>query len=81
MEVGEIDDIARQRAEFQAAHAGHDTLHLVLFFVLCGTILLAQIGLVVWRRKSPRSYHLASLFLLWLIPAAFRSVPASAVID
>lgn len=39
---------------------------MIIFF----TIVMLQFGVQFWKRISPRSYNLATLFLMWLFPGA-----------
>ncbi|XP_014249948.1 RING finger protein 121 [Cimex lectularius] len=56
------------RIEFETKHKGHDVMHaeiLIIFFV---SVIVAQIGLVLWKRWKPKSYQLVTLTGMWLIP-------------
>ncbi len=50
----------------EAQHAGHATLHARLVWAMLALMLASQVGLVHWRRASPRSFRRATLLGAWL---------------
>lgn len=51
-------------------HKGHDSMHAQMFLIMFATLILAQVGLVQWRKLHVKSYQNVTLFLMWLVPAA-----------
>ena len=49
-------------------HAGHESMHSAMFFILIFAMLGAQVGLHAWKSRYPRSYHMVSLGGLWAFP-------------
>lgn len=47
-------------------HAGHATLHARLVWAMLLLMISSQVGLVYWRRASPRSFRRATLLGAWL---------------
>ncbi|KCV71227.1 hypothetical protein, variant [Fonticula alba] len=50
-------------------HTDHGRMHLLLFGLYALTLAGAQAGLVLWHRRSPRTFRLASAAGVWFIPA------------
>ncbi|CAL5224408.1 g7090 [Coccomyxa viridis] len=42
---------------------------VVIFYLILLTVIAAQSGLVMWKKRHKRSYELATLMGLWLVPA------------
>ncbi|XP_017786545.1 PREDICTED: RING finger protein 121 [Nicrophorus vespilloides] len=49
-------------------HKGHDQMHAEMVLILVFTLIVAQFALIEWKRRSYRSYSIATLIGLWLIP-------------
>uniref|UniRef100_A0A914MSY5 RING-type domain-containing protein n=1 Tax=Meloidogyne incognita TaxID=6306 RepID=A0A914MSY5_MELIC len=58
----------REHEELHRKHQGHDAMHAEMFIVFIVSMVIAQICLMIWRRKHVRSYQIATLLGLWLIP-------------
>lgn len=52
-------------------HRGHEAMHAEMFIVLLVTMVIAQIALVQWKKRWPKSYQMATLFGMWIIPFLF----------
>jgi RING finger protein 121 len=44
-------------------------MHSKMFVIFFAATILAQFGLVMWKRYHARSFHVVSLVGLWLVPA------------
>ncbi|KAK9496502.1 hypothetical protein O3M35_013199 [Rhynocoris fuscipes] len=49
-------------------HKGHDAMHTEMVIIFFVTIIIAQICLVEWKRREPKSYQLVTLAGMWVIP-------------
>ncbi|TPX46903.1 hypothetical protein SeMB42_g03524 [Synchytrium endobioticum] len=65
----EIDAIRNQQA-FLKQHAGHEQQHSQMALILIVLLIGSQFAIVVWKKRHPKSFDLASLVGFWLIPAA-----------
>lgn len=54
--------------EFLEKHRGHEQMHSSMLLIFVASIIVAQLLLMGWRRIHPKSFNLATLFGLWLIP-------------
>ncbi|KAJ3016427.1 hypothetical protein HKX48_004035 [Thoreauomyces humboldtii] len=61
------EQIAAQ-AKFQAEHAGHESQHAAMAWILISSLVLSQLSFVIWKRYHARSFHAATLLGLWLVP-------------
>ncbi|KAI9593812.1 hypothetical protein BDF19DRAFT_447002 [Syncephalis fuscata] len=60
-----------EEREFFKKHQGHEMQHFVMFVIFLGAIAGSQIVFFFWKRHHLRSFQLATVIGLWLIPAAF----------
>lgn len=58
----------REHEEMHRKHQGHDAMHAEMFIIFIIAMVVAQIFLTIWRKKHFRSYQIATLLGLWLIP-------------
>ncbi|XP_037933915.1 RING finger protein 121 [Teleopsis dalmanni] len=61
----------RLRAEHQLMHEkhkGHETMHSEMVLILFITLLVAQIILIEWKKRHNKSYFVATLLAMWIIP-------------
>lgn len=58
----------REHLLMHKKHLGHEGMHAAMFFVLIGTIAVAQIVLIAWKRRHQKSYQNVSMFCMWLVP-------------
>jgi len=49
-------------------HKGHEAMHTEMVFILVITVIVAQVALVEWKKRHQKSYQLATLFGMWIIP-------------
>lgn len=47
---------------FAQKHAGHEGMHAMMLLILIAAILIAQAGLIWWRKKSLKTYQNVSMF-------------------
>lgn len=65
------NDKARlQHLRVHLQHAGHDDMHAEMVLVLFVVTILAQVGLVFWRKNHFRSYQQVSMVGVWVFPFA-----------
>lgn len=56
-----------EHARMHAKHRGHEAMHAEMVLILIATLVVAQLLLVQWKQRHPRSYnvsHCASRFFL-----------------
>nr|XP_039252637.1 RING finger protein 121-like [Styela clava] len=70
-QLTEKEKIIAERLEMQRKHKGHETMHLEMIFILISTLIVSQIALVQWKNRHPKSYNIATLVGMWIIPLAF----------
>ncbi|KAL3120775.1 hypothetical protein niasHT_008067 [Heterodera trifolii] len=58
----------REHEEMHRKHRGHDAMHAEMFIIFIVSMVVAQIILMLWKRRHFRSYQFATLVGLWLIP-------------
>ncbi|KAI1728534.1 RING-H2 zinc finger domain-containing protein [Ditylenchus destructor] len=58
----------REHEALHAKHKGHDAMHAEMFLIFIIALAIAQIILVTWKRKHFKSYQIATLAGLWVIP-------------
>lgn len=61
--------MAAQRA-MELEHAGHEQQHSIMFLILIGAMVLAQLVLYGWKRYHEKSYQAATLVGLLFFPFA-----------
>jgi len=47
----------KERDDYLKEHEGHEDMHIEIFFVLVGVLTVTQIGMLVWRKHSPKSFQ------------------------
>ncbi|XP_033218077.1 RING finger protein 121 [Belonocnema kinseyi] len=68
---GDLTPEERMRMEhikMHELHRGHETMHFEMLFILLGTLIVAQIILVEWKKRHYRSYQFVTLIAMWIIP-------------
>lgn len=58
-------------AALKEKHKGHETMHLEMVLILLSTLIVSQIVLVQWKNRHPKSYNIATLVGMWIIPFGF----------
>lgn len=48
-------------------------MHAEMLLILFGTLIASQIIILIWKQRSPRSFHNMTLLGLWLIPAGLST--------
>lgn len=69
--VEELSKEERARYEHQKLHEihkGHEAMHMEMVLILIGSLVLAQILLIEWKRRHYRSYSIVTLLGMWLVP-------------
>ncbi|XP_069362369.1 E3 ubiquitin ligase Rnf121 isoform X2 [Maniola hyperantus] len=49
-------------------HRGHDSMHMKMVLILIGTLVVAQIIVVEWKKLHYRSYAFFTMVSMWSIP-------------
>jgi len=52
-------------------HKGHESMHAKMVLVMFGTLFAAQILLFMWQKRSKRTYNLATLIGMLVIPVCY----------
>ncbi|KAJ3089241.1 hypothetical protein HK102_006852 [Quaeritorhiza haematococci] len=60
--------ILEERQKFIHEHAGHEKQHAEMALILLGILFVSQFAIVAWKKYHIRSFNLASLVGLWLLP-------------
>ncbi|MEJ1274135.1 hypothetical protein NN561_005013 [Cricetulus griseus] len=50
-----------EHARMHAKHRGHEAMHAEMVLILIATLVVAQLLLVQWKQRHPRSYNLCSM--------------------
>ncbi|MGH0179101.1 UNVERIFIED_CONTAM: hypothetical protein FKN15_000756 [Acipenser sinensis] len=56
-----------------AKHRGHEAMHAEMVLILIATLVIAQLLLVQWKQRHPKSYNLVTLFQMWVVPLYFTT--------
>ncbi|KAJ3196272.1 hypothetical protein HK101_009537 [Irineochytrium annulatum] len=62
--------VLEDRKHFLDEHRGHEKQHAQMALILIGGLVVFQLLLLAWKRLRPRSFQLASLLGLWVVPPA-----------
>lgn len=57
--------------KLHARHKGHEAMHAEMFILLLVIMVIAQVALVQWKKRYPKSYQMATLAGMWIIPLLF----------
>ncbi|XP_075410168.1 E3 ubiquitin ligase RNF121-like isoform X2 [Tenrec ecaudatus] len=60
-----------EHARMHAKHRGHEAMHAEMVLILIATLVVAQLLLVQWKQRHPRSYNMVTLFQMWIVPLYF----------
>ncbi|KAM7538450.1 hypothetical protein Aperf_G00000070419 [Anoplocephala perfoliata] len=52
-------------------HRGHETMHLEIFLIVVFSTFGSQFALMFWKKYRPKSYHLFTLFGMWVVPICY----------
>ncbi len=59
------------REEFLVKHRGHEQLHAALLLGMLVFLVSAQVGLVYWKRRSPKTFELVTLVGMLALPPLY----------
>ncbi|KAJ1549849.1 hypothetical protein HK405_002116, partial [Cladochytrium tenue] len=62
--------VYEHRLQYMEEHRGHEQQHARMALVLMAALVGSQLLLLYWRRAHARSFQLASLLGLWVVPPA-----------
>lgn len=62
-----------EHARMHAKHKGHEAMHAEMVLILIVTLVIAQLVLVQWKQRHPKSYNLVTLFQMWVVPLYFTT--------
>uniref|UniRef100_A0A7M4FHV2 Ring finger protein 121 n=1 Tax=Crocodylus porosus TaxID=8502 RepID=A0A7M4FHV2_CROPO len=48
-----------EHARMHAKHRGHEAMHAEMVLILIATLVVAQLLLVQWKQRHPRSYNVS----------------------
>uniref|UniRef100_A0A2K5N5Z2 Ring finger protein 121 n=1 Tax=Cercocebus atys TaxID=9531 RepID=A0A2K5N5Z2_CERAT len=60
-----------EHARMHAKHRGHEAMHAEMVLILIATLVVAQLLLVQWKQRHPRSYNMVTLFHFFFVPLYF----------
>jgi len=63
-----VSEEEKRRMLFQMKHVGHEHQHLIMLLIFITAVVLAQFGLIVWKKRYPKNYQNTSLLGMWLVP-------------
>lgn len=63
----EREEIIR-KVNFLDQHKGHEGQHLEMILIFFTTLFASQLLISIWKKYHPRSYNMATLIGLWIIP-------------
>ena len=66
----EIESL-KEQIDFSIRHQGHENEHALAGLFIIIVLIASHVGINHWKKKSPSSYHLATLLGLWWIPFLF----------
>ncbi|XP_066257203.1 E3 ubiquitin ligase Rnf121 [Euwallacea similis] len=67
-ELSEEERVRYEHQKIHEMHKGHEKMHLEMILILFVTLLLAQVALIEWKRRYYRSYSIATLLGMWIVP-------------
>ncbi|XP_794833.2 RING finger protein 121 [Strongylocentrotus purpuratus] len=67
----EQERIRIQHQRMHEKHKGHEAMHAEMILILIATLFVAQILLVQWKQRHFKSYQMATMFGMWVIPVYF----------
>ncbi|XP_026240487.2 RING finger protein 175 [Urocitellus parryii] len=65
------DEWNLQQERMYKMHRGHESMHVEMILIFLCTLVVAQVVLVQWRQRHGRSYNLATLLQMWVVPLYF----------
>jgi RING finger protein 121 len=66
--MSSLADNEREHLLLHEKHRGHEGMHALMLLILIIAIILAQIGLIYWRKKSFKTYQNVSMIGMWCVP-------------
>ncbi|KNC96952.1 uncharacterized protein SPPG_07772 [Spizellomyces punctatus DAOM BR117] len=55
-------------ARFAEEHRGHEKQHATMALILIMGLIISQLGILVWKKYHIKSFQLATLLGLWIVP-------------
>uniref|UniRef100_A0A8C8ZVU4 Ring finger protein 121 n=1 Tax=Prolemur simus TaxID=1328070 RepID=A0A8C8ZVU4_PROSS len=70
-----------EHARMHAKHRGHEAMHAEMVLILIATLVVAQLLLVQWKQRHPRSYNVSHFLTAtsnsWLGLQEHTTMPAN----
>lgn len=70
-----------EHARMHAKHKGHEAMHAEMVLILIVTLVVAQLVLVQWKQRHPKSYNVRQRFTpvpfsrcVWMSSCAFKQI-------
>ncbi|KAI8893989.1 hypothetical protein BC833DRAFT_606603 [Globomyces pollinis-pini] len=60
--------MVKDRVAYLREHEGHEAQHSEMLLIILGGLIVSQIAMTVWKKYHIRSYNMATLTGLWLVP-------------
>ncbi|CAH0775031.1 unnamed protein product [Bemisia tabaci] len=67
-QLTEEEILREEHRKLHEAHRNHEFMHMEMTFIFILLVIVAQIGIVEWKRRHYRSYQLITLAGMWIIP-------------
>ncbi|XP_054159357.1 E3 ubiquitin ligase RNF121-like [Oppia nitens] len=66
--LSSLGEAQREHLLLHEKHRGHESMHALMLLILIAAIVVAQVVLIYWRKKSPKSYQNVSMIGMWFVP-------------
>jgi len=73
LNMSKFTDAQRSHLLLHLKHFGHEGMHAAMLLILILAIALAQIVLIVWKKKHFKSYQNFLLVCMWIVPFLIAS--------
>ena len=60
--ISSLPKAQREHLLMHEKHHGHEHMHAMMLLILLGSMFIAQILLILWKKKSFKTYQNASMF-------------------
>ena len=66
--LSSLPENEREHILLHQKHHGHEGMHAAMLLILITAIIIAQVILIAWRKKSFKSYQNVSMIGMWIVP-------------
>eukprot|EP00124_Ichthyophonus_hoferi_P002076 Ihof_evm10s129 gene=Ihof_evmTU10s129 len=64
-------ELSRLEDEWRKEHSGHEVMHQEMVFIIIAISIIAQMGLVYWKKTHITSYKRWTLAAMWIMPLLY----------